>query len=106
VFGAADTAVQVATFVGWTMREFGRLPGLPSADEVVSQCLAALPSHPGAVRLLGPDRDLRSLTLDEMRVSRQAKNVINAAVAYLDALQDPALIERLREWLAVRYQLV
>lgn len=106
VFGAADTAVQVAAFVGSIVREAGWFPGLPSADDVVSECLAALPADPHTIRLLGPDRDLRSLTTDELRASRQAKNLINAAAWYLETVEDHALAERLRSWLAIKHQLV
>ncbi|MFE9693708.1 hypothetical protein [Micromonospora sp. NPDC005806] len=106
VFGAAETAVQVAAFVGSMVREVGWVIGLPTADDVVSECLAALPTDPDIIRLLGHDRDLRSLTIDELRASRQAKNLINAAAWYLEAVEDLALAERLRGWLAIKHQLV
>lgn len=106
VFSAAATAVQVAAFVGTMVREVGWVPGLPTADDVVTECLATLPTDPDTIRLLGRDRDLRGLTIDELRASRQAKNLINAAAWYLEAVEDAALAERLRGWLAIKYQLV
>jgi hypothetical protein len=106
VFGATDTAIQVAAFVESVVREVGWVSGLPSADDVVTECLAALPTGPDTIRLLGPDRDLRSLTIDELRASRQAKNLINAAAWYLEVVEDLALAERLRGWLAMKHQLV
>jgi hypothetical protein len=82
------------------------VPGLPSADDVVTECLAALPADPDTIRLLGHDRDLRGLTIEELRASRKAKNLINAAAWYLEAVEDAALAKRLRGWLAIKHQLV
>jgi hypothetical protein len=106
VFDAANTAVQVAAFVGSMARQAGPMNGLPSADDVVTECLAALPADPGALRLLDHDRDLQSLTIDELRASRAAKNLINGAAWHLESVQDAALAERLQGWLAIKHQLV
>lgn len=41
-----------------------------------------------------------------MRLSRQAKNLINAAQWHLDEVQDERLADQLREWIAVKPGLV
>ena len=77
---------------------------LPSADEVVRACLDALP----ATRTAVPTRDNTALApenLDAMRISRQAKNLLNAALPHLDHVQDAALRTELQEWADIRTRL-
>jgi hypothetical protein len=69
----------MAAFVGTLVGQVGWMPGLPTADDLVTECLTALPTDPDTIRLLGHDRDLRGLTIDELRACRQAKNLVNAA---------------------------
>jgi hypothetical protein len=69
---------------------------LPSADTVVRECLDAIPVSVDQVAMLDDRRDLSMLTRQEMRDSRRAKNLANAAEGHLADLDDPDLARRLR----------
>jgi hypothetical protein len=79
---------------------------LPSADDVVRACLDAIPVGLDEVATLDDGRDLRSLDRSQMRLSRQAKVLTNAAQWHLDDVQDERLADELREWVAVKPRLV
>jgi hypothetical protein len=82
------------------------LDRLPSADEVVRACLQAIPIGVEEVALLDDDRDLRRLDLMQMRQSRRAKNLVNAAQWHRDHVRDGDLADQLRRWTAVKPRLV
>ena len=68
-----------------------------TADQIVRTCLGALP----AMRTAVPTRDDTALApenLEAMRISRQAKNLLNAALPHLDHVGDAALRTGLQEW--------
>jgi hypothetical protein len=82
------------------------LDRLPSADEVVRACLHAIAVAVEQVALLDDDRDLHRLDLTQMRQSRQAKNLVNAAQWHRDHIHDEHLADQLRRWIAVKPRLV
>ncbi|NYF60072.1 hypothetical protein [Micromonospora purpureochromogenes] len=107
VFTRAESAEKMAYFVADMRRTWAELPELlPSADDVVRACLDAIPVGRDQVAMLDDRRDLRGLDRTQMRLSRQAKNLINAAQWHLDEVQDERLADQLRDWIAVKPRLV
>lgn len=74
---------------------------MPSADSVVRACLNAIPVAIDAVATIDDVHDVHRLDIKQMRLSRQAKDVVNAARPHLDELTDTALAEELRAWMAI-----
>ncbi|GAA0461799.1 hypothetical protein Ade02nite_16410 [Paractinoplanes deccanensis] len=104
--GRAEVAERTAYFVA-RMRDAGTAASaLPSADAVVRACLDAIPVALDRVAVPADPRSLRSLELDEMRDSRCAKNLLNAAERHRAHVEDPDLADRLRAWLAIKPGLV
>lgn len=107
VFTAAESAEKMACFVLGLRRAGVEAPAvLPSADDLVRACLAAIPVGLDQVALLDDRRDLHRLDRAQLRHSRQAKNLINAADGYLHEVEDERLAEQLRGWIAVKQRLV
>jgi hypothetical protein len=107
VFAAADSAEMMAYFLLAVRREHpDLLDRLPSADDVIRACLQAIPFAVEEVPLLDDDRDLHRLDLTQMRRSRQAKNLVNAAQWHREYVRDEHLADQLRRWIAVRPRLV
>jgi hypothetical protein len=106
VFGPADAAAKIAYFVADARRAGVDLAALPSADDVVRACLNAIPVALDTVAVLDDRRDLHRLDPPQLRQSRQAKNLINAAAWHLDAVQDVDLATQLRQWLNIKPRLV
>ncbi|WP_051466776.1 hypothetical protein [Actinomadura oligospora] len=101
-FSAGETAVRIAAFsssLGFHGYTAELAEELPTADQIVRDCLSALPLTLDQARVpcvLSPDN------LPAMRASRQAKNLISAAAHHLADLHDPALAEQLRTWIATK----
>jgi hypothetical protein len=107
VIGAAGSAEMMAYFLLAVRREHpDLLDRLPCADDVVRACLHAIPIAVEEVALLDDDRDLHRLDLTQMRQSRQAKNLVNAAQWHRDHVRDEHLADQLRRWIAVKLRLV
>lgn len=107
VFTRAESAEKVAYFAADMRRAGAELPELlPSADDIVRACLDAIPVGRDQMTMLDARRDLQGLDRTQMRLSRQAKNLINAAQWHLDEVQDERLADQLREWIAVKPGLV
>jgi len=69
---------------------------LPSADGIVRACLDLIPlDHSEAQHERG------TLTVDEMRRQRQAKNLTNAAMWHRDRIKDAQLTAELEVWIEV-----
>ncbi|WP_216592699.1 hypothetical protein [Verrucosispora sioxanthis] len=56
--------------------------------------------------MLDARRDLHGLDQTQIRLSRHAKNLVNAAQWHLDDVQDERLADQLSEWIAVKPSLV
>ncbi|WP_147341513.1 hypothetical protein [Actinomadura logoneensis] len=103
-FEAGETAIRVAAFTssfgfhGYTAE---LVDVLPTGDQIVRDCLSALPITLDQVHRV-PSRD----GLPAMRASRRAKNLVCAAAHHLPDLRDPALAEQLRAWIAAKPNLV
>lgn len=106
VFTPAESAEKMAYLVLALRRAGVALATLPSADDVVRACLDAIPVGLDQVPLLDDRRDLHKLDLTQMRLSRQAKNLINAAQWHLDEIHDEQLAGQLRDWIAAKPRLV
>ena len=107
VFSAYEHARRMAYFRLLVKRSDPDLVALaPSADEIVRDCLAAIPVGLDEVALVDHPSALRQLERSAMRLSRQAKNMINAAQYHLDDLTDTHLAQQLRQWIAVKARLV
>jgi hypothetical protein len=107
VFAAADSAEMMAYFLLAVRRAHpDLLDRLPSADEVVRACLRAIPIGVDDVPLLDDDRDLHRLDLTQMRQSRQAKKLVNAAQWHRDQVRDESLADQLQRWTTVKPRLV
>jgi hypothetical protein len=78
----------------------------PTADDVVRDCLAAIPVALDEVALIDHPSALSQLDRSEMWASRQAKNLINAAQYHLADIADAQLAQQLRQWIAVKGRLV
>ncbi|WP_106403154.1 hypothetical protein [Actinocorallia populi] len=102
VFEAGETAIRVATF-GFPGSAADLTDVLPTADQIVRDCLDALPITLDQAQVPCPPH---ARDLPAMRASRQAKNLINAAARHLPDLHDPALAEQLRAWIEARPGLV
>ena len=90
-FDRADSAMNLAYVVDQL-----KAPE-PTADEVVRGCLDALP----VARADVPTRDNTALArqnLDAMRISRGAKDLVDAALLCRDRVQDPELRAELAAW--------
>lgn len=106
VFTTAEYAEKLAYFV-LRVRHTGTVsPGLPSADDVVRACLQAIPVDPEQAVARGSGRDLVNLDPAQMRRSRQARILVNAAQWHLGAVRDRRLAGQLREWIALKPRLV
>ncbi|MFB9237706.1 hypothetical protein ACFFWC_19455 [Plantactinospora siamensis] len=106
-FTRSESALRIAYLVAGIRTTAPYLVGLlPSADEVVADCLAAIPVGPDRVALLDDQRDLRRLGREQLLQSRQARNLVTGAESHLDHVHDQELAERLRRWLAVKPRLV
>ncbi|WFE47692.1 hypothetical protein [Verrucosispora sp. WMMD1129] len=107
VLTRAESAEKVAYFAADMRRAGAELPDLlPSADDIVRACLDAIPVGRDQVPMLGARRDLHRLDRTQMRLSRLARNLVNAAQWHLDEVQDERLADQLREWIAVKPSLV
>jgi hypothetical protein len=106
VFDAADSAEKMAYFALAMRRAGVDSNALPSADALVRACLDAIGAEPGEVAVLDDLRDLRGLDLAAMRLSGQAKSLVNAAEFHLDDVRDERLAARLREWIVLKPRLV
>jgi hypothetical protein len=107
VFTPAECAMKMAYFVADVRRMDPALAEtLPSAADVVSGCLEALPVGLDDVALLDDRRDLRRLDLTRMRHSRQARTLVSAAEWHLAHVDDEKIADRLRQWLTVKSRLV
>jgi hypothetical protein len=104
--GQREAAERTAYYVA-QMRDAG-MPAscLPTADTVVRACLDAIPVPLDNVAVLTSRRDLKTLQLQEMRDSRHARHLLNAAERHLTGLEDHDLADRLRAWLAIKPRLV
>ncbi|GAA2404603.1 hypothetical protein GCM10010420_35180 [Streptomyces glaucosporus] len=77
---------------------------LPSADDLVRECLAAMPVPREDV----PTRDTVEFArenLGAMRISRQARNLVAAALPHLERVRDPGLRAELTAWAEIRRRL-
>ncbi|GAA0968288.1 hypothetical protein [Actinocorallia libanotica] len=105
-FSPEETAIRIAAFTS-SLRSRGYTSALtevlPTADQVVRDCIDALPITLDQART---PCVLSAENLPAMRTSRRAKNLINAAAHHLPDLHDQALIEQLRAWIAVKPDLV
>ena len=107
VFTRAESAEKMAYFVHDMRRAEAELPQLlPCADDVVRACLDAIPVGRDQVAMLDDRQQLRGLDHTRMRLSRQAKNLVNAAQWHLDEVQDERLANQLRAWIAIKPRLV
>ena len=104
VFDPRELAKHRARFVGGLYARAittGLDSILPTADELIAACLAAIPVTPTEVTAID---DWRGETLDTMRRLRQAKNLINAA-EYLPRPHDPKLATDLDRWIRLKPRL-
>ncbi|MEV2238435.1 hypothetical protein [Micromonospora sp. NPDC049891] len=107
VLTRAESAEKVAYFAADMRRAGAELPDLlPSADDIVRACLDAIPVGRDQVPMLDARRDLHGLDPTQIRLSRLAKNLINAAQWHLDEVQDERLADQLSKWIAVKPSLV
>ncbi|NUT34722.1 MAG: hypothetical protein HOV79_16810 [Hamadaea sp.] len=107
VLSAREYAIDLAYYVLATRDKVPEAAtGLPSSDEVVSLLLTALPVSVDDVAVIDDVAELRQLSLDRMRSSRFAKNIVRAAEYHLPHLEDADLVERLKEWLVIAPRLV
>jgi hypothetical protein len=103
VFTPAEAAIQVSSFVAELRDRNVATDALPPADSIVEACLSQIPFLLDAI----PDAtDLRLLDLDTVRRSRKAKNLINAAAAHLDQVEEPHVKAQLAGWIAALPKLV
>ena len=87
---AADAALATAVFT-MNLAQLGRFEDrLPAADDVVRDCLDALPEDLRAARAAG-------------RPAMMAKRLVDAAMRFEDRVRDPGLAVRLREVFAARW---
>jgi hypothetical protein len=104
--GPDEAAQRMAYYVA-QMRDAGMAASiLPSADTVVRACLDAIPVSLDEVAVLPDRQSLHDLDRPAMLDSRRARNLLNAAERHLTGLDDPALADRLRAWLAIKPHLV
>ncbi|MFD1370527.1 hypothetical protein [Actinoplanes sichuanensis] len=104
--GEREAAERTAYYVA-QMRDAGMpASSLPTADAVVRACLDAIPVALDKVAVLDSPQDLATLQIQEMRDSRHARGLLNAAEPHLPDLDDQDLADRLRAWLAVKPRLV
>ncbi|MFI7426628.1 hypothetical protein ACIBPB_06535 [Micromonospora sp. NPDC049836] len=106
VFTEAESVGKLAYFVADLRRSGVEVAELPSADEIVRACLDAIPVGRHEVATLVDRRDLHDLDRTQMRHSRQARNLVNAAQWHLDEVHDPHLAAELREWIEIKPRLV
>ena len=86
----ADATLEAARFTA-DLAQRGRFEDrLPAADDVVRDCLDALPEDLRAARTAG-------------RPAMMAKRLVDAAMRFEDRVRDPALAARLRETFAARW---
>jgi len=103
----SETAIRTAYFVNeqYERKDVNEhiLALLPSPEEVVRACLAALPiSYEQAQEPI----ELSTKNIDALRDSRRAKNLISAAAVHQGRLSDPQLSAQLRCWTDLRPNLV
>src|SRR6266511_1907395 len=107
VFNAYEHAQRMAYFRAMLKDlDIDLLALVPSADEIVRDCLAAIPVSLDEVALVDHPSALRQLDRSQMWASRQAKHLINAAQYNLDDVTDEQLAKQLRQWIAVKGRLV
>ncbi|ASW57211.1 hypothetical protein [Plantactinospora sp. KBS50] len=107
VFNAYEHAQRMAYFRAMLKDlDIDSLALAPSADEIVRNCLAAIPVSLDEVALVDHPSALRRLNRSQMWASRRAKNLINAAEYNLDDVTDERLAQQLRQWIAVKRRLV
>ncbi len=107
VFNAYEHAQRMAYFRAMLKDlDIDLLALVPSADEIVRDCLAAIPVSLDEVALVDHPSALRQLDRSQMWASRQAKHLINAAQYNLDDVTDEQLAQQLRQWIAVKGRLV
>ena len=99
-------AVNVSNFMVMIRQTGDPVAGLPSADEVVAECLAVIGEDPAAIPLLDANRNSAALSLEQMRRSRAARNLVNAARWHEAHLTDDAVIDALNKWTGVLDRLV
>lgn len=106
VFNDREIAERRAMFVaGLHAADFGDglESVLPAADHLAQACLDAMPVALAQVHDLG---DWRQLSRAEMLQLRHAKNLTNAAQWLLPRVVDPALADRIRDWIASKPRMV
>jgi len=105
VLSAAWQAGDMAYFALAMRASRAASPSLPTADDVVTACLDAIPVEPR--QAIARDGDGRLVTFDRAVVlpSRQANALLSAAQWHLEALADPELAGRLEEWMSFRHLL-
>lgn len=103
----SETAIRTAYFVNEQHERQGVnehiLALLPSAEEVVQDCLAALPISYGQAQ---EPIELSTRNIDTMRDARRAKNLISAAALHQGRLCDPQLSAQLSRWIDLGPNLV
>jgi hypothetical protein len=106
VFTEVEYAEQLAYFVAAIRHAGIDTTALPSADDLVEMCLDAIPVRLNEVAVVADPQELHRLDLTSMRHSRQAKNLVKAAAAHLDAVRDERVAARLRAWIDLQPRLV
>jgi hypothetical protein len=102
VFNPREYAAQRAGFVGELFARniaIGLDRVLPSADELVHACLAAIPVSIDDARTMG---DWRQADLDVIRRLRHAKNLITAAEVHAARLRDQTIAAALTQWISIK----
>jgi hypothetical protein len=107
-FDPMDTAMRRAWSVTMLHSRHAPLPAevralLPTAEDLVKACLDAIP---GTRETLARRDRLGTLTHPQMLHSRQARSLVHAAEYHRSRLHDPALVEELARWSAIRAELV
>ncbi|GIF26642.1 hypothetical protein BJ973_001088 [Actinoplanes tereljensis] len=79
---------------------------LPSADAVVRACLDAIPVSRDHITVVTDRQNMHLLDRQAMLQSRRAKNLLNAAERHLADIEDRDLAASLRDWLAIKPNLI
>ncbi|WP_204290738.1 hypothetical protein [Micromonospora gifhornensis] len=78
---------------------------MPSAGDIVTACLDAIPISLNEVTTLVEQGCPGGLELTQMRQCRLAKNLFTAVLGHLDDVRDTRLAAHLRDWIDTKPRL-